>query len=107
MQMPDHFWDELDRDEIDLWGDAEGGGIRGKLHAWLGIEPSPLQEVVAAEKVQVLDSLAASIGGRIEMRQLFEGRRLVERMSFIDRSNRVRVRGARRVAIFLSEEIGF
>lgn len=105
--MPDHFFDEIDRDEIDLFGDSDDFGIRDRLRAWLKYEPSPFQETVAFEKVQQERSLAASIGFTIEQHPLREGRQMVNRVTLRDARGRFVARGAQRVRDFLEQETGF
>lgn len=105
--MADHLFDELDRDEIDLFGDDDGLSIREKLRTWLGYAPSPFQTDVAEQKVEQMRSTAEAFGFRVETHPLREGQRLVERTVLRDARGRFVARGARRVSTFLEEDIAF
>lgn len=105
--MPDHFFDELDRDEIDLFGDEDAGYVREALKDWLGYAPSPLQIAVSEQYTEQLRGIAEAIGHRIETRNLYEGRSLVSRTVLINPRGQVVVRGAERVRQWLEEEVSF
>lgn len=100
--MPDHFFDELDRDEVDLFTD-DGESIRSKLQQWLKFAPTPLQEEIALQKVNQITQLANDLGFRVSARGLREGRSMVTRAVLLDARGRVIARGAKRVVQFLNE----
>lgn len=107
--MPDHFFDELDRDEIDLFGGAPGAGetIRERLREWLRMPPSPLQIAVAEVRVANLQRRAAAFGGRITSGPVLRGRSITFETQLRDARGRVRIVGAENVRRFLEEEAGF
>lgn len=107
VDMPDHFFDELDRDEINLWDTNESDPIRNALRQWLGYAPSPFQITVAEQKVEQMRGLAGSVGMRIMTSRVREGVSIVERTVLRDARGRFVARGAERVMDYLNKEVGF
>lgn len=105
--MPDHFFDELDRDEIDLLTDDAPEAVREHLRNWLGFAATPLQLAVAEQKARSMQELAEIAGLRIDRTRLLEGRTLVERAVLRDARGRFVARGAKRIRQFLEEETAF
>lgn len=105
--MADHLFDELDRDEVDLFNDADGLSIREKLQNWLGTAPSAFQISVAEDKHAQMVEVAAAVGLRISTSVVREGLRNVERTVLRDARGRFVARGGTRVRQFLEDEISF
>jgi len=102
--MPDHFFDEIDRDEIDLFDTDDEQGVREALANWLGYAPSPFQVGVAFDKMQRIRGLATALGYTLTTQRLREGTRLVSRAALRDVRGRFISRGAQRITTFLQEQ---